>query len=151
MEEQLITFETGILAKEKGFNIPVKYGVYGKSMKLCYDLSNKLTNWNNKSKQQKHSNATSIPTQSFLQDWLREEYNISVWVSTGYYMGKLIYDTLISYIDEETGEFKEIVPILSNKMKHDWGDTTYENKYSDALEKGLKEALPLIKNKVNLK
>lgn len=54
MEEQLISFETAILAKEKKFNISCRYCT-------C--------------------NNVQLPTQSLLQKWLREVHNIEVYVT----------------------------------------------------------------------
>ena len=82
MEEQLISFETAKLAKEKGFNIPVRYGVYGKNMKLTenhgWEKNKKLElrNWNTPK-----AKSYSIPTQSLLQKWLREEHGIFILIT----------------------------------------------------------------------
>lgn len=67
MKEQLISYKTALLAKEKGFDVPVLYGTYGKKMKLCRESDYSHINWNAKEKQQDHSRATSIPTQSLIQ------------------------------------------------------------------------------------
>ena len=77
MTEQLISFETAKLAKEKGFKIPtpVMYKgnekSYGHNNEWGIDeqrLDGKFPYTN----QQWYS----IPTQSFLQKWLREKYSI---------------------------------------------------------------------------
>ena len=77
MEERLISFETAVLAKEKGFKIPtpVMYKgnekSYGHNNEWGIDeqrLDGKFPYTN----QQWYS----IPTQSGLQKWLREKHNI---------------------------------------------------------------------------
>lgn len=55
MEEQLISKETAVLVKEKGF-----------------DLNNHLKNGN-------------PPTQSLLQKWLREKHNLYICISAEFY------------------------------------------------------------------
>ena len=56
MEEQLISYETAKLAKEKGFD-------------FIYIIDNELTNH-------------SLITQSLLQKWLREVHNIHITVTS---------------------------------------------------------------------
>ena len=75
MQEQLISFETAKLAKEKGFNIPVIYvfddidGTLTASyVKNVFDLLNYNTSMYKCSK----------PTQSLLQKWLREKHKIQI-------------------------------------------------------------------------
>ena len=119
MEEQLISFETAKLAKEKGFNeIPCHY-VYDEGiLKQSYQAFNRL-------------NFELAPTQSLLQKWLRDKHNINVLFNT-YHVGEPIKG--VSYgcyiIDNIKGR-------LSSNLAH---YTIYE----EALEKGLQEALKLI-------
>jgi len=106
MKEQLVTFETAKLAKEKGFDISThsyyfednKFkensikgtnGYYGDEYE--FNLSEFNENWNDKwltkkdgdrcfgcSKQQGYLETFSAPTQSLLQKWLREVHKINV-------------------------------------------------------------------------
>ena len=128
MEEQLISFETAKLAKEKGFD-------------FIYIIDNELT---------KHS----LITQSLLAKWLREVHNIIVDVSLDflnshtkesikysptfytYSNNKKRFWIYTDYInsDECTKKMQEEMPIFQNY-------STYE----EALEIGLQEALKLIK------
>ena len=70
MEEPLISFETAILAKEKGFEVQTRQYYMG---------SGKLFGTNI---QENHNNATftkekySAPRQSLLQKWLRDKHDI---------------------------------------------------------------------------
>lgn len=121
MKEQLITFETAKLTKEKGFS-EFTYTVYNENGKSFVFNSGFL------------SRATRIPapTQSLLQKWLREKHNIVVWLKpyhaelNGYYS-----DNWSVYIDDSHG-------------RHLITDYIYVHGYEKALEKGLQEALKLI-------
>ena len=117
--EELITFETAKLAKEKGFpqNKKRMIGKYREDGNIqrggpCAAVCDTNKEWFN------------APTQSLLQKWLREKHNI--------------------YIN----------PQASNSIDS-WFDIYYKHEcimekdmfrtYEDALEKGLIEALKLIK------
>ena len=77
MEEQLISFETAVLAKEKGFKIPTP--VMYKGNEKSYGHNNE---WGIDEKRldgefpYRNQQWYSIPTQSGLQKWLREKHNI---------------------------------------------------------------------------
>ena len=77
MEEQLISFETAVLAKEKGFKIPTP--VMYKGNERSYGHNNE---WGIDEKRldgefpYRNQQWYSIPTQSGLQKWLREKHNI---------------------------------------------------------------------------
>ena len=76
MEEKLISFETGKLAKEKGFNIIDVHAYYhineGYTLghALCYSEVN-----------EQEDNLLLAPTQGLLQKWLREVHNINVFMN----------------------------------------------------------------------
>jgi hypothetical protein len=76
MIEDLISFETAKLAKEKGFDIPVKmsYGLWliEEQSPMGSSIYEKL-DWN-----AIDLNSLSCPTQSLLQKWLREKHNINI-------------------------------------------------------------------------
>lgn len=119
MQEQLISFETAKLAKEKGFDISSDKGYYthGESvLKLWTDGEN----WNNQK-----DFLCYCPTQSLLQKWLREIHKISVEVHVG----------------EDEWEV-EIFSIIGFSIMISSG-VIYET-YEEALELGLQEALKLI-------
>jgi hypothetical protein len=137
MTESLITYKTAKLAKEKGFDIPVRYGIYGKEMKLTQNMGwernpkLELVNWNSKTKQQKHSQATSVPTQSLLQKWLREEHNLEILV---FYSQTAQYSIRIGNIIK----MKEGLPPVM------YSELAISGTYEEALERGLQEGLKLI-------
>lgn len=124
MKEQLITFKTAKLAKEKGLNFSSDNIVYNDSGRKCvvdYDTS-VITE--------------DIPcvSQSILQKWLREIHNIHVWLEPlGF---KMEYDVYVNHADDwKKGEENTCV-----------GEDF--NTYEEALEKGLQEALTLINVKI---
>ena len=85
MKEELISYETAKLAKEKGFNIPVtNYWSTGiksrisQGMEYMSDDAYTESNWNNGEGNYptlKEEVSCSAPTQSLLQRWLREKHN----------------------------------------------------------------------------
>lgn len=128
MKDQLISFETAKLAKEKGFNIPIQHTVNG--LNQLYDIDNNeitlvtnvIDNWN------KFDTVCSAPTQSLLQKWLREVHNISLFINcVG--VGKNVYYYGVYYI---------------NNGEEDYVEQEGQFNYEEALEKGLQEALKLI-------
>lgn len=140
MEDILIGFDTGNIAKEKGFNIPCRYYSLLKD-KLSHENpyigfddddywgDNTIVNWNQELNPIKpFEGFVSRPTQSLLQKWLREVHKLDV----------LIYlsdsDCYTYHVWGETG-----------RISHTW-DT-----YEEALEEGLNEALKLIKIEKNEK
>lgn len=128
MKEQLISFETAKLAKEKGFNIIQRYGtessLYDKDGKHVY-YSNYGFMYSGLS-----DGYISAPTQSLLQKWLREVHNIQVTVT---YWGKEVRK-LCNHSCYECIIHKDDISVTSY----------YSNSYEEALEEGLKQALQLI-------
>jgi len=139
MQENLITFETAKLAKEKGFNIPTLQ--YYTPKGYCTESADYMTeryvksNWNNGQGSYPTLSkdvSSSAPTQSLLQKWLREVHNTHLMVEPYYNGEKLLvygFDLITERAEEET--------IIEKGFK------TYE----EALEIGLQEALKLIPNK----
>jgi hypothetical protein len=123
MEEQLISFETAVLAKEKGFDIKTLYRFLGEIYREV-DLNCQL--WDNE---------YYAPTQSLLQKWLREE--MDMWVT-------IIFNGItysISIYGRYTPDEEEIE--ISNTGSLNFEDK-YFLRYEQALEVGLQEALKLI-------
>ena len=126
MEEQLISFETAKLAKEKGFPQEpnrLKIPYYNYKGEFKGDVKDWLRKYLRK-EDTSDVESVSAPTQSLLAKWLREEHNIH----------------LIAY--------KNI-----NIDGYDWCYITTDGitninsykTYEEALEAGLQEALKLIK------
>lgn len=157
MEEQVISFETAKLAKEKEFKeeclhyyfedaefrqhkIEDTYGYYGEEYTVEYEEL--LNNWNDKflikkngdrcfgcKKTNGYLETFSAPTQSLLQKWLREEHRLHICIAYGDLSNKYMGDIM-------SHDGKMLVDI---ECIHD----TYE----DALEEGLQEALKLVMKK----
>ena len=90
MKEQLISFETAKLAKEKGFDIPCLYAYRIWRENIKKTDKNPLQGLNIEYEPYMGGSSASIkfyyqskqytlaPTQSLLQKWLREKHNIIV-------------------------------------------------------------------------
>jgi len=116
MKEQLISFKTAKLAKEKGFNEIVSTA-YGRSQESLYESN--CTNRNSE------NIFLSAPTQSLLQKWLREVHNIHIEVHN---LGMKWWFNLKEIDSDNAALF------ISDNY----------NSYEEALEVGLQEALKLI-------
>lgn len=125
MNDQLITKETAVLAKEKGFDV---------SSLNQYRLD---TNGNFEESYHGmivHDHIVEIikrPTQSLLQRWLREVHNISIEVFSLSYHNKIQFTMNIKKLN------KSEIKILSKNNYH------FET-YEEALEFGLQKALELL-------
>lgn len=109
MEEQLVSFETANLAKEKGFvDMAIPQIYIGKGVLWDYSVHGSCSNYN----------YVEAPTQSLLQKWLREEHSIHICVE---YRGMYFGD----------------VWIVSKGTKHFRGFSTYEEALEEALKIGL--------------
>lgn len=147
MEDQLISYNTAILAKERGFDLVcIKgYYTYGEDIKTALkeydnpidiDISQECV-FNNACKPFKNSQLTkgylcTAPTQSILQKWLRDIHNIHILVSNNNQLssGKWSYD----------------IHKLPSGILTMWSilDPLYDT-YEETLEIGLYEALKLVK------
>lgn len=148
--EQLVSFETAKLAKQKGFNwlcyhhydninLVANYVENGSSTDVEFraDLEDLLENYNSK-----HliGEFYSAPTQSLLQRWLREEYGIHINIQKLYQcnVSPAVFEGWHIYVAGKTFEIRyDINDILIDKTF-----STYE----EALEAGLQEGLKLIKD-----
>lgn len=139
MEDQLISFETAKLAKDKGFNWKCLHGCsaeHPKDIHLSFDLTGE--NYFGIESIYNAEENTDIkhfllPTQSLLQKWLREEYKIHI---------------RINYLDDVLffGFYVENIKINTELIEETYG--SHDNRfktYEEALEKGLFETLKLIK------
>lgn len=138
MKEELITFETAKLAKEKGFDelSSRKYDINSKEiLEVSYWEGNGDVTTIAVKNENIEDDEVLAPTQSLLQKWLREEYNIQLCLQPlyggdkieGRQIGWLCYTP---YNDEEFNNLPSI--------------SLSEYTYEEALEEGLQEALKLI-------
>ena len=122
MEEQLISFKTAKLAKDKGFNIHCRTA-----------FSEDGGTWENEDFPYNSFNDNIFaPTQSLLQKWLRDEY--------GAYVEINCY-TDSEHVSDKTFKISLIL-IKQQSNIESYAMGTYE----EVLEAGLFEALKLINN-----
>lgn len=130
MKDELIKYNTAVLAKEKGFNVDCEEN-YNEDEELTHNFSTKPAIY-------------SAPTQSLLQRWLRERHNIHLIIQSTF--GAT--DTYITFVnreiikDESRKDLKEVGDLSGIMLDH-----KLFNSYEEALEIGLYEALKLIKTK----
>jgi hypothetical protein len=122
MQETLIEFETGKLAKEKNFNIPcdarwwMEFGSWKESKQGAVKCKNS------------EEYSISRPTQSLLAKWLREVHNI-----------------IVTPLPTKTKWFFNIQWGGVETNYEDFDSDEYYSTYEEALEIGLQEGLKLIK------
>jgi len=131
MKEELITFETAKLAKEKGFDEVTDINYYE-------DYNYKLeSNFNGLKHSDGNNYFISAPTQSLLQKWLRDKHNIHIQCEVRVTYGE--------YKKSFVNLYQMNVFTISGDMKNHTTFTGNYNTYEEALEAGLVEALKLIK------
>ena len=143
MKEELITFETAKLAKEKGFNnLESLTYFYTKPNSKMFGIDEEGRSYPIKNTSKKlykcgeHAalrieSIIEAPTQSLLQKWLRDVYKIEV---TCYKEDNNKYSV-------SRGKFTSTENTLSGTT----GNINYFDSYEEALEVGLLDALKLIK------
>lgn len=126
MKEQLIIFETALLAKACGLHtyLDIANNIYGYNLKW---VERAPTYWHVHITFPNEDEFLYAPTQSLLQKWLREKHKIHI---------------EIEYLDEVL-PYRCIVTTISNNTEV--FISKFHTKYEEALEEGLIEALKLIK------
>lgn len=150
MEEQLVSFETAVLAKEKGFNEHV-HACYN-SKGIIEDLNNiwncgceggmQLEEWFYDYNNYKHLELISTPTQSLLQKWLRDVHNTHVVLIPKF---DLINPENINYYWKIISNTN--TEIIQKASLDKEGTGSYWTVCEEALEVGLGQALLLINTK----
>lgn len=130
MKEQLISFETAKLAKEKGFD-----EVTDRFFNDFYPKGEENINGLRHSDGD-NSGFTSLPTQSLLQKWLREVHQVHVFI--GWRPNKKVWDSHAYKLTLGGPEYVRYMN-LSKFAKM----PTYKT-YEEALEAGLQEALKIL-------
>lgn len=123
MKEQLVSFETALIAKQRSFNIPVCH--YSNLSEPDIVITAGEFNWNYLA----HGDTTvSRPTQSLLQKWLRDEMDVHVSIQRHVNPdGVPRYCAVVNYANEVQG--------TNGILK--------SNNYENVLEEGLKIGLSL--------
>jgi hypothetical protein len=154
MQEQLITFETAKLAKEKGFKFDVDLDDYvvngglmffGKNYKdPNYILPLNLLFWETSPNTQQWIDIdVHCPTQSLLQKWLREVHNIDVEP----YL--IVMTKNNDIVVEQDFDMKDYTYFLKHKgISQFAGNSGVKGSYEESLEVGLQEGLKLIKDEL---
>lgn len=130
MTDQLISFETAKLAKEKGFK--ENTNAYHNITPMGDKAEDNPIIVGSINHNYESYNTIAIPTQSLLQKWLREVHHIHVEVGLNF-NDKFHYSAVYNrnYVD------------LFDTIKHKRYNTNF-NTYEEALEVGLTEALKFI-------
>ena len=126
-EDDLVTYETALLAREKGFDIDC-----GWKLRKLDDGTFTHTNCSDLGVEQ--------PTQSLLKKWLREK-RIDIMVITDWKKGSRVYYVGFSFVND-----KNEIDIWFSKDQ-DKNKIEY-SKYEDALEVGLFESLQMVSETV---
>ena len=123
MNEQLISFETAKLAKEKGFKLGS-----GWQIRSLFNIKDGETFCEKTIETPEY--ACERCTQSLLQKWLREVHNFHITINVGLPHNQFImyYSNVIKFGKHHKSKFK----------------SEFYQTYEEALEKGLQEALKLI-------
>jgi hypothetical protein len=137
MQEQLVSFETAQLAKDKGFDWKVRSNYYtkegidhGKFISLGY--FHESTNFN------LANDLCSAPTQSLLQNWLREVHNLHIeLILDGYQSDKN------DLVDGEFLGYRVFIYKVGSPAPQPYQDLGMQD-YEVILEVALQEALKLI-------
>lgn len=132
MEERLVTFGIGILAKEVGFNWPTRnHWLYEGDPNI--NLSRTPEDWNTDCDD---VGIISAPTQALLQRWLREVHNI------------ILLPVLADY---ETIRYCCFIYGKDNTLIRTSAEDISTDTYEEALEIGLQEALILLTKQNHVK
>ena len=139
MKEKLISYNTARLAKEKGFNEPCTYWNDGEqeTMFVGHRMDSTLTNSDidNNPFYKRIPFSCTIPTQALLQKWLREKYELELWVQP-------VVEGIPEY--EAYKEYKYIYLGFSRKTGEGFSGGSKNASFEKTLEIGLQEALDLI-------
>ena len=134
MKEELISFKTAKLAKEKGFYILTTYSYWIDLEELKLTDITPHYDFPEEAQKYKKFERYMAPTQSLLQKWLREEKRIYIGVGFGRSAGSMKYKFYATYSDINLSEEdRELIT------------TVWFKSYEEALEQGLLAALKLIK------
>jgi hypothetical protein len=127
MRDQLVSFETAKLAKEKGFAWNCHWVLYRGTSSVLH----KCDAIPMKGKNLESGDYVLQPTQSELQKWLREKHNVDI---------NIIKDDCVYY--------DGVYDIIILKENRSLVETSYFEIYEEGLEKGLLEGLKLIDIKI---
>ena len=142
MEDEIVSFETAMLLKEKGFNEPCSHYYEDNDLyKLGYYHGEGTGFVRNNSpidgRLLCEKMQCTAPTQSLAQKWLRETRNVTFNANPHSNDGKIIYVVTIKVISSNKYIDFNVMMDTSNKA-------TMFDTYEDAIESGLKYCLKSI-------
>ena len=142
MEDEIVSLETAMLLKEKGFNEPCSYYYEDDDLyKLGYYHGDGTGFVRNNSPIDGRflceEMQCTAPTQSLAQKWLRETRNITFNANPHSNDGKIIYVVTIKVIS--SNKYIDFNVMMDTSNKAIMFDT-----YEDAIESGLKHCLKSI-------
>ena len=142
MEDEIVSFETAMLLKEKGFNEPCCHFYEDNELhELNYYQGNGAGFVRNNSQINDmmycEEMQCAAPTQSLAQKWLRETHHITFNANPHSNDGKIIYVVTIKVISSNKYIDFNVMMDTSNKA-------TMFDTYEDAIESGLKHCLKSI-------
>lgn len=121
-----VSYNTAILAKQKGFDQPVAYAMDSDGNDVTSSQDIPLTNWN------KFKSVISKPTQEELQDWLWNTHQL--WVETTLWGDGIGFTCLIKkWINSNN-----VKPIKTINVIHP------STNHKEITDRGMREALKLI-------
>lgn len=147
MNEQLVSKETAILAKERGFNVEVRsyfdFKKFGdKPLEFYGKLdANNLMVWNVELSKNIPADYVSAPTQGLLQKWLREKHNLYICISAEFYKTGINHIVQILCYNPNLTESDYYD---NDKCTWMYGDNGQFDTYEEALEFALQKALTFI-------
>lgn len=125
MKDQLISFNTAKLAKEKGYNVGHDNSTAYSIEKGYQTLADRLN----------YNDILYAPTQSVLQKWLREVYRVNISILPSFSCYNIDKIFIYNKIEDENIEV-DLDGLNFKDFKI----------YEEALEEALQKALKLIKN-----
>ena len=142
MEDEIVSFETAMLLKEKGFNEPCSYFYEDNELcKLCYYQGDGTGFVRNNSPINEKISCEEMqctaPTQSLAQKWLREIHHITFNANPHSDNHEIIYVVTIKVIS--SNKYIDFNVMMDTSNKAIMFDT-----YEDAIESGLKHCLKSI-------
>ena len=142
MEDDIVSFETAMLLKEKGFNELCSYYYEDDELYKLYHYQGDGTGFSRNSspindRLSCEEMQCTAPTQSLAQKWLRETRNITFNANPHSNDGKIIYVVTIKVISSNKYIDFNVMMDTSNKA------IMFDN-YEDAIEVGLKYCLKSI-------
>lgn len=144
--ERVITYNTAVLAKEKGYNISKKYNNYHHGMAFYKNMELQEDENIGGGSMSLFEDIYDAPTKEELKTWLRKEHNIDVTVSVHgeidlYVKDSSLLKTYTARVDNWNVQWSihDGTGLVMPEHYHFEGSN-----YNDAFEQGLYKALELI-------